>query len=221
MAGIYLHVPFCKQDCNYCVFYFYTNQQFRTRIVDALARELELRLPYVSGQAIRTIYFGGGTPSLLSTDEIAALLDTLHNYYSVDKNPEITLEANPDDLDLVKLTQWRASGINRLSIGIQTFHNPIIAYMNRAHDAQTALTTFAEARSAGFSNISLDLIYAIPGQTDDLWLSDVRQIIALQPEHISCYSLTIEPRTVFGNWAKQGRLKATEDEVSARQLEIL
>lgn len=190
-------------------------------MVAAIREEINLRQDYLGAEAIKTIYFGGGTPSLLSSEEIKALLDLIHVRFAVERNVEITLEANPDDLNSEKLASLRAAGINRLSIGIQSFHNKQLKLLNRAHDTESANACVQDARAAGFDNISIDLIYAIPDESDQLWVEDIEQALSLQPEHISCYSLTIEPQTVFGKWAKYGKLRITEDEVAARHLEIL
>lgn len=221
MAGIYFHIPFCKQACHYCDFHFSTNQQFKTEMVAAIQQEINIRKDYLQGERIKTLYFGGGTPSVLLAEEIKSLLDQIHTHFEVDKDAEITLEANPDDLTSEKLSALRAAGINRLSIGIQSFHTQQLQFLNRAHDAERASACVMEARAAGFDNISIDLIYAIPDESDLLWIQDIEKALSLAPEHISCYSLTIEPQTVFGKWAKYGKLKITEDEVAARHLEIL
>lgn len=221
MAGIYLHVPFCKQACHYCDFHFSVNQELRTRIVEAMATELTLQRSYLNNGTVKTIYFGGGTPSLLSATELKQLLSTVRGTFSVVAEPEVTLEANPDDLTPGKLSELRALGVNRLSIGIQTFHDDLLRYLNRAHNSQVSADVVATARGAGFDNISIDLIYAIPGQSEEMWCADIARAIDLQPEHISCYSLTIEPQTVFGAWKKQGRLAPVHDDVSARYFELL
>ncbi len=190
-------------------------------MITAIQQEITIRKDYLQGEHIKTLYFGGGTPSVLLAEEIKALLDQIHRYFVVDKEAEITLEANPDDLTNEKLSSLRAVGINRLSIGIQSFHTQQLQFLNRVHDAERASACVVAARAAGFDNISIDLIYAIPDETDLLWIQDIEQALSLQPEHISCYSLTIEPQTVFGKWAKHGKLKITEDEIAARHLEIL
>lgn len=221
MAGIYLHIPFCKQACHYCDFHFSTNTSTRNELVQCMAEEIALQQNYLAGEAIETIYFGGGTPSLLSKDELHLLLSTIQKYFLVEENAEVTLEANPDDLSLEKLMELKGLGINRLSIGIQSFHNNVLTFLNRAHDSRLAEESVLLARQAGFSNISIDLIYAIPGQTDQEWRENIRKAIELQPEHISSYSLTIEDKTVFGRWAAAGKFKPSEDDIAATQLEIL
>jgi len=221
MAGIYIHVPFCKQACYYCDFHFSTNQQYRDEMLHAIIKEITLQKNYLGQQLIETVYFGGGTPSLLHTNELNSILETIQSNFQLIQNPEITLEGNPDDLDSSKLEDLFKIGINRLSIGIQSFHNELLTFLHRAHDASSAVACIRLAREAGFKNISIDLIYGIPGENDDMWMSDIRQAIELDPEHISCYSLTIEAKTVFGKWSATGKLKPVDDEVAARHLEIL
>ncbi|MBX2961089.1 MAG: radical SAM family heme chaperone HemW [Cyclobacteriaceae bacterium] len=221
MAGLYFHIPFCKQACYYCDFHFSTNQQIKSTLVEALVRELTLQQNFLADETIHTIYFGGGTPSILTKEEIEMLLSAAKEYYPVHPDAEITLEANPDDLDEGKLADLKRAGINRLSIGIQTFHNDLLRFMNRAHNAATALNAFQNARKVDFNNISIDLIYAIPGETEEQWLEDIRQVIELQPEHVSCYSLTVEEKTVFGKWSTAGKLNVVEDDLAAQQLELL
>ncbi len=176
---------------------------------------------YLEGEAIQTIYLGGGTPSLLDAQELQLILKEIRSAHSLIENPEVTLEANPDDLNLSKLKELSDLGINRLSIGIQTFHPALLTLLNRSHDSATAIASVRQAREVGFKNISIDLIYAIPNESDIQWEEDIRQAIALQPDHISCYALTIEEKTVFGRWSKAGKLKATDDETAARHLEVL
>lgn len=221
MAGIYLHIPFCKQACYYCDFHFSTNLSTKRELVEAIARELTLQKDYVNGERINTIYLGGGTPSMLDAEELELLFTTIHKNFSVNEAAEITLEANPDDLSLPRLRQLRSQGVNRLSIGIQSFDDKVLQFLNRAHNGQSAVTCVEEARDAGFQNISIDLIYAIPGQDDETWKQNIVQAIRLSPEHISSYSLTIEDKTVFGRWAATGKLKVTEDDIAATQLETL
>jgi oxygen-independent coproporphyrinogen III oxidase len=221
MAGVYIHIPFCKQACHYCDFHFSTNQQIKKDLVDAIVKETRRQQHYLNGEPIETIYFGGGTPSLLSKEEIGLILEAVYSTQNVITNPEITLEANPDDLSPGHLKELFDIGINRLSIGIQSFHTDLLKFLNRAHDGSTAIRCFQHARAAGFRNISIDLIYAIPGERDNQWTEDIRQAIELDPEHISCYSLTIEEKTVFGKWSMTGKIKPTEDETASRHLETL
>lgn len=221
MAGIYLHVPFCKQACHYCDFHFSTNTRHREAMVHALANELVLQRNYLAGETVQTIYLGGGTPSLLTPGELEQLLSTIYQHYPVAAKPEITLEANPDDLNLAKLKELRGVGINRLSIGIQSFHEPHLRYLNRAHRADETIRCVQQAQDAGFDNLSIDLIYAIPAEDHGIWERDLAQALALQPQHISSYCLTIEEKTVFGRWQQQGKLRAVSDAFAAEQFEML
>jgi oxygen-independent coproporphyrinogen III oxidase len=221
MAGLYLHIPFCKQACHYCDFHFSTNLTGRDEIIKAIGAELRLQREYLSGEKIKTIYFGGGTPSLLTSIEIEYLFNVIHSDFLVDKNLEITFEANPDDLSHEKLVQLIKSGVNRLSIGIQSFDDSVLSFLNRAHSSSSAIQCVKDAYQVGFKNISLDLIYAIPGQSMDCWIENIHAAIALQPQHISSYSLTIEEKTVFGRWSAKGKLNVVDDDSSAEQLEIL
>jgi oxygen-independent coproporphyrinogen-3 oxidase len=221
MAGIYIHIPFCRQACHYCDFHFSTNLDNRAAMTAAIATELALQRNYLSGQVINTIYFGGGTPSLLSTEELRMIQSVIVENFEVMANAEVTLEANPDDLTFQKLLDLRQAGFNRLSIGVQSFDNEVLQYLNRAHSADEAVKSINASRQAGFRNISLDLIYAIPGQHPDIWKQNIKQALLLSPEHISSYSLTIEKKTAFGNWYEKGKLIPVEDDAAAAQLELL
>jgi oxygen-independent coproporphyrinogen-3 oxidase len=221
MAGLYLHIPFCKQACHYCDFYFSTSQDIKDDLVDSICRELELQKDYLSGEILETIYFGGGTPSLLNEKELSKIFESIHHQFSVTENAEITLEANPDDLRFENLQMMKNNGVTRLSIGIQSFDNEILAFLNRAHTSNDAVECMTLAREVGFANISIDLIYAIPNQNDNLWIKNIKRALAFSPEHISAYSLTIEEKTVFGNWQKKGKLKGVNDEAAAAQMEVL
>lgn len=190
-------------------------------MTEALCRELTLQKDYIGNDEINTIYFGGGTPSLLNQSQIAQLLGTARSIYRVSAGAEVTLEANPDDLTQDKLAVLRGTGVNRLSIGVQSFHEATLKFLNRAHNSEQAIRCIADARQAGFSNLSIDLIYAIPSDDHQLWKKDLEQAIALQPEHISSYSLTIEPGTAFGSWLKKGKLHPAGEEYAAEQFEIL
>lgn len=190
-------------------------------MIAAITRELTQQKDYLQGEVIETLYFGGGTPSLLTREEVDSILTTVRTHFTLSPKAEITLEANPDDLTPLRLREFKETGINRLSIGIQTFNTRQLKSLNRVHDEALAIKSFYAAREAGFNNISIDLMYALPGETDEDWKHDIRQAIELNPEHISCYSLTIEEKTAFGKWAATGKLKPEPDEVSARHLEIL
>jgi oxygen-independent coproporphyrinogen-3 oxidase len=215
MAGIYLHIPFCRKACHYCDFHFSTNRQNEGEVVQAMAKEIFLQKDYLTDPAIETIYFGGGTPSLLRLKHLELLLHTLHKNFRITADAEITLEANPDDLSTNTLAAFRSLGINRLSLGVQTFHDPFLKYLNRTHSADTSIRAFRLAREQGFTNINLDLIFAMPGQTLDMLEDDVRKLLWLNPEHISAYTLTIEERTVFGWRHKKGLLQPVPDDYAA------
>ena len=190
-------------------------------MVHALAKELALQRDYLDGETVETIYLGGGTPSLLTSTELEMLLATVYQHYPVAGQPEITLEANPDDLNPLKLEELRTVGINRLSIGIQSFHEPHLRYLNRAHRADEAMRCVQQAQELGFDNLSIDLIYAIPAANHSIWEHDLAQTVALRPQHISSYCLTIEEKTVFGRWQQQGKLRAVTDVFAAEQFEML
>lgn len=215
---LYLHVPFCKQACHYCDFHFSTNQQQRRAVVDAMAHEIALRHTYLPHTELQTVYFGGGTPSLLSEAELAYLFNAIHRHFTLALDAEITLEANPDDLaDPAHLTLLRRY-VNRLSIGIQTFDEQTLRWMNRAHNTQEAAACVPRARDAGFDNLSIDLIYGI---SETIWPRDLEKALALHVPHLSAYNLTIEPDTAFGRWLAKGRLNPVDEALSATQFNEL
>ena len=221
MAGIYIHIPFCRQACHYCDFHFSTNLTRLPEMIEAIHKELELQKDYLQGDTVDSIYFGGGTPSLLEQADITQLLHQVYRLFPVADQAEITLEANPDDLSVKKLADLKASGINRLSIGVQSFADVHLKWMNRLHTAQESLMCIHHARETGFANISIDLIYAVPEATHEVWKKDLATAIALKPEHISAYCLTIEEHTAFGNWVKKGKMQEVDEEYAAQQFEIL
>lgn len=221
MAGLYIHIPFCAQACHYCDFHFSTNLATRTEIIKAIVLEIEIQHNYLQASTISTVYLGGGTPSLLTEIELKMIFDSIRKNFSVEPGAEITLEANPDDLTFEKLCMLKDVGINRLSIGIQSFDDRILKYLNRAHNSLAAQQCVADARRAGFNNISIDLIYAIDGQDDLLWMENIKQGMDLEPNHISSYSLTIENKTVFGKWSAMGKLNPVSDDRAATQFELL
>ncbi|MFT4601566.1 MAG: oxygen-independent coproporphyrinogen-3 oxidase [Arenicella sp.] len=221
MAGIYLHIPFCKQKCHYCDFHFSTNLANQDRMVKAISKELILRKDSFSSKTIETIYFGGGTPSLLSLEQLQLLLKTVFDNFEVSGNPEITLEANPDDLAIENLRAFKEAGVNRLSIGVQSFDNDVLQFMNRAHNSSEALSSIKIARELGFDNITADLIYGLPNKDLDYWKEQVQQMIDMGVNHISAYCLTIEGNTVFNHLETKGELKLPEDEESLGQFEYL
>lgn len=193
----------------------------RRLMIAAISKELILQKEYLKGDKVETIYFGGGTPSLLSSQELNELLQTINNNFDTESSPEITLEGNPDDLSFEKLSSFSQVGINRLSIGIQSFDDTHLTYLNRAHNSIEALDCVKNARDVGIDNVSIDLIYAIPSENHAIWKQDLKQAIALNPTHISSYCLTIEKKTAFGNWLKSGKIQPIDEEYSAEQFEIL
>ncbi|QHT69012.1 radical SAM family heme chaperone HemW [Rhodocytophaga rosea] len=218
MSGLYIHIPFCKQACHYCDFHFSTNLSTKNQLVSALVKELALQKEYLEKNTVlETIYVGGGTPSLLSEAELIDIFEAIHKYFSIAPNPEITLEANPDDLTTQKLSQLKNSPINRFSIGIQSFYQPHLRYLNRAHNAQEAKDCVKKAQDTGFNNISIDLIYAIPHPDHSVWEQDMATALQLNIQHISAYCLTIENRTAFGKWLRSGKIQAIDEEYSAQQ----
>jgi len=213
MAGIYIHIPFCKRKCHYCNFYSLANQKNKEQFHKALLKEIALQKDYLQSERIETIYFGGGTPSLLSIKQIDEILNQIHKYYSIDTSAEIDLEANPDDLNLEKLHHYFQTGINRLSIGTQSFDNEILKKLNRVHTAQQAIDAVKMAQAQGFDNISIDLIYGIPGLSKELWESSIQQALDLKIPHISAYHLTVEPNTALDVLIKKNKYpKPIEEE---------
>jgi oxygen-independent coproporphyrinogen-3 oxidase len=219
MAGIYIHIPFCKQACHYCDFHFSTSMKKSSEMVTALAKEIGLRKNELS-EPIETIYFGGGTPSVLSTDEINRLIEAVYENFDVSKNPEITLEANPDDLSSARITELTNTRINRLSIGIQSFFDDDLKLMNRAHSAAEAEKSLAEA-AQHFDNISIDLIYGVPGMTNDKWQRNVEMALSFGIPHISSYALTVEPKTAMQKMIASGQMAAPVDEIASEHFGIL
>lgn len=217
---LYIHIPFCKQACHYCDFHFSTSLSRKSALVDALCTEINLQKEYLPTNELETIYFGGGTPSLLTEPELRQLFDAIHAHFTVSSSAEITLEANPDDLTFEKLTRLRRY-VNRLSIGIQTFDEATLRWMNRAHTAPEAEMGVRLAREAGFDNLSVDLIYGIPNRPASRWTDDLGHVLALDVPHLSAYALTIEPGTAFGRWEKTGKLPPADENLAAEQFEEL
>ncbi len=211
MAGIYIHIPFCKQACYYCDFHFSTSKKLVPLLLDAIKTEIALRKNEIT-ESIETIYFGGGTPSVLTVEEINQITETIYDTFDCSKVKEITFEANPDDLtnDYLKGLK-HSSKINRLSIGIQTFNNTILNQLNRAHDSETAIKAVKSARKIGFDNINLDIIFGLPGQTLQMLREDWAIYSSFTPEHISAYWLTIEEQTSFGKWRDSGKMPTYDD----------
>lgn len=220
MSGIYIHIPFCKQACHYCDFHFSTSMKKKDKIVLALVNELQLRAREFKNEVIETIYFGGGTPSILSIDDLQFLIDEVYRNYQICKNPEITLEANPDDLNFVTISQFANSSINRLSIGIQSFFEDDLIMMNRAHNQEEAKVCLAEATKY-FDNISIDLIYGIPGMSNQKWKQNIETALSFGIPHISSYALTVEPKTTLKKLIQTGKIAEPKDEVAHEHFMIL
>jgi len=217
--GLYIHIPFCKQACHYCDFHFSTSLKKKSTLVDALCQELILRKDEIPG-SLQTIYFGGGTPSLLEAEELAQIFKTIDAHFEVSANPEITLEANPDDLTGAKLKMLAASRTNRLSIGVQSFFEEDLKLMNRAHNATEAVQCLELAKQY-FDNISIDLIYGMPDMSDARWQKNLDKALALEIPHISSYALTVEPNTALQKFIEKGVVKPVDDAVAQRHFEIL
>ena len=217
MAGIYIHIPFCKQACHYCNFHFTTSTALQNDITVALLKEMEERTPYLDGEIVETIYFGGGTPSLMPDGYIRKILDSVRRRFAVSPDPEITLESNPDDMAAERLGAWKEMGINRLSIGIQSFFTDDLKWMNRAHDANQAVEALEQTLKAGFDNFSLDLIYGSPGLTDERWSKNLHRAISFDPPHISCYALTVEPKTALYTMIRTKKSADIRPEVQGEQ----
>lgn len=220
MAGIYIHIPFCKQACFYCDFHFSTSLKKKDELIACLIKEIEIRKDELQNQIIETIYFGGGTPSLLTTQEIHSIIDAVYANHTVIEKPEITLEANPDDLLEEKIIELSKSPINRLSIGIQSFFEKDLKLMNRAHNSKEAKKCL-EIATQYFSNISLDLIYGIPDCTHQEWKENIQTALSFEIPHISSYALTVEPKTALDSFIKKGIIKNVDDEKAEEQFNIL
>lgn len=214
MAGIYIHIPFCKRRCIYCDFFSTTQSEKKAEYVHALVRELEMRKDYVGNEEIETIYLGGGTPSQLSQEELEEIFTYIYKVYKVTLDAEITLEANPDDLTPEYVSMLRKLPINRISMGIQTFQEETLKLLHRRHTAQQAIEAFKRCREAGFKNISIDLMYGLPGETLETWKQDLQQAIDLHPEHISAYHLIYEEGTTLWNLREQNKVEEAEEELS-------
>lgn len=221
MAGIYIHIPFCRRKCHYCNFYSLASIKHRGEFLETLLKEIEIRGEYLQNENVNTIYLGGGTPSLLSKQEINQIITQIKNHFNVHDNVEITLEANPDDLKENKLLQIKDANVNRLSIGIQSFHNDDLKYLNRLHNAEDALNSIEKAKSAGFENISIDLIYGIPGLTIEKWGKNMDVFFNLQIPHLSAYALTVEEKTPLKHFIKQGKLQPPDENESISHFQIL
>ena len=221
MPGIYIHIPFCKKACHYCDFHFSTSLRNKEFLVDALCKEIEVRQDYLQDKKLSTIYFGGGTPSLLSSAELNQITSKIKELFEVFPNIEITLEANPDDLTKEKIKELTDTGINRLSIGIQSFFDEDLERMNRSHTARQAIQSVENAKSGGIHNISIDLIYGLPNLTKEKWVSNLEQAFKLDVPHLSAYCLTIEEKTAFNHFLRTGKITLPKEPETIAQFEVL
>ncbi len=217
MAGIYIHIPFCRRACHYCNFHFSTSLKAKNDFLQALLKEISLQKDYLQGLPVETIYFGGGTPSLLEAGELQSILSALYQQFNVQPGAELTLEANPDDITQEQLDAWRHSGINRLSIGIQSFFEADLRWMNRAHNAQQAKSSIKMSQDAGFSNLTIDLIYGTPTLTDENWDYNISEAVHAGVPHLSCYALTVEQGTALEHMIRKNKIANTDSETQARQ----
>lgn len=220
MAGIYVHIPFCKQACHYCNFHFSTSLRYKNELVTALLKETELRKEYIANETVETIYFGGGSPSLLETEDVRSQIDLFRKIFAVSPGAEITLEANPDDITEEKLKGWKDTGINRLSIGVQSFYEEDLQWMNRAHNANQATESLQLAKQY-FDNITMDLIYGTPQLSNEKWKHNVETAIALNIPHLSCYALTVEPKTPLHKMIEQHKTQNVNPDRQSEQFLLL
>jgi oxygen-independent coproporphyrinogen III oxidase len=220
LSGIYIHIPFCKQACHYCDFHFSTSMKKKEEMVIALSKEIALRKNEFRNEVVETIYFGGGTPSILEIADIRFLINEVYRNYAVSENPEITIEANPDDLSEDRIIELSKNKVNRLSIGVQSFHEEDLLLMNRAHNATEAKKCL-ELATQHFENISVDLIYGIPGLTNEKWMQNIQVLLDLNIPHISSYALTVEPKTALATLIKNGKIPSPDDGVAHEQFLLL
>ena len=220
MSGIYIHIPFCKQACHYCDFHFSTNLKKKDEMVLALAKEIEMRKSEFQNEIVETIYFGGGTPSILQIADLRFLIDEVYKNYKVVENPEITVEANPDDLTENRIIELSKNKVNRLSIGIQSFFEDDLKLMNRAHNVEEAKKCL-EIATQYFDNISIDLIYGIPNMSNEKWLQNIETALSFNVPHISSYALTVEPKTALHSFIQKGIIPQPDDEVAQAHFQIL
>ena len=212
MAGLYIHIPFCRQKRHYCNFYSLASRKNQMQIVDALLQEMELQQAYLDGEPLKTIYFGGGTPSLFQPEIIEKIIQKANDIFGIENNAEITLEANPDDINNGWLAGLRKTNVNRLSIGIQSFFDEDLSWLNRAHNAADAINAVKLAQESGFHDLSIDLIYGIPTLDDERWNENINRALALRVPHISAYALTVEPGTALDLFIRKGKYQPVDDE---------
>lgn len=221
MSGIYIHIPFCKSKCAYCNFFSLVSEKKINDYVNSLKREIVSRKDYLGGEKVKTIYFGGGTPSLLPTKYIDEILKILNNNFDLVSNPEITLEANPDTIDKEQLFELKSLGVNRISVGIQSFHDDDLKYLDRKHDSKHALQIIDDLKCVGFEKLTLDLIYGIPTLTEEKWNKNLDIFFSTGISHLSAYALTVEPKTILGQRIEKGDLQDVNEDETVRHYEIL
>ena len=220
MSGIYIHIPFCKQACHYCDFHFSTNLKKKDEMVLALVKEIEMRKSEFKDEIVETIYFGGGTPSILQIADLRFLIDSVYKNYKVVQNPEITVEANPDDLTENRIIELSKNKVNRLSIGIQSFFEDDLMMMNRAHNVEEAMKCL-KIVTHYFDNISIDLIYGVPEMSNEKWMQNIETALSFGVPHISSYALTVEPKTALHSFIQKGIIPSLDDEVAQEHFQIL
>ena len=211
MAGLYLHIPFCRKACHYCNFHFSTDLSYVERMVNAICDEIELTADYLQIDTLETIYFGGGTPSVLSPNQLNQILSKVHNHYTITNNVEVTFEANPEDLTLEYCKELKSVGINRLSVGLQSFIADDLSFMNRSHDLNQARTALQHVRLANIDQLCTDLMFGLINSNMNQWQNNLSELVKYEPDHISCYNLTIEEQTAFHKWNRQGKIKILEE----------
>ena len=221
MAGIYIHIPFCKKKCNYCNFFSVASLKNKNAFLESLKIEIETQKDYLKNDKINTIYFGGGTPSLLSVSEISVIIEQLHKFYNIINNPEITLESNPDDLSKQKINELKQTPVNRLSVGIQSFFQEDLNYLDRTHDTAQAENALKYLQDSGFDNLTIDLIYGIPTSTNKMWEQNLEKFFSFRIPHLSAYSLTVEQKTILYHQIKKQKLRQPEENKSIEQYKIL
>ncbi len=220
MTGLYVHIPYCQKACHYCDFHFSTNHKTMNKMIQSLCHEIELKSPRWSGMTFDTIYFGGGTPSILAPNHFDTIIQKIRDNVSLNSDVEFTVEANPEDINDHKLDGYKKHGVNRLSVGIQTFDNESLNFINRNHSAETAIRSVELIHKAGIDNINVDLIFGIPNSSGEKWQKDLEQLIELGVHHASIYGLTIEEKTVFGSWFRKGKISESSEDLQTMYWEL-
>lgn len=221
MAGIYIHIPFCAKACHYCDFHFSTQLDAKKELIEAILLEIDQKKEYLKGEQIETLYFGGGTPSLLTEEEIETIVKKLENTFGLNGLLEFTFEVNPDDVSAQRIANYKNIAINRLSVGIQTFNDEKLRFMNRNHTVNQSFEVLEQLQKNGFDNFSLDLIYGIPHPDHEILYADLEAIRKINPPHVSAYCLTIEPKTAFGKWKRQGKMVENDNDFNAFQFDLV